>query len=52
MLLKRISITLIVIVLGILSKDRFSYALDYELQVLTSECTYQLYVTDRSQCIK
>lgn len=52
MLVKRISITLLVIILGFLSKDRFEYALDYELQVLTDTCTYQLYTTDKNQCIK
>ena len=34
------------------TSDRFNYALDYELNVLTNDCTYAKYVQDKSSCIK
>ena len=36
----------------IANSERFSYALDYELNVLTKDCTYTKYVQDKSECIK
>lgn len=36
----------------ICNSERFNYALDYELNVLTKECTYTKYVQDKSSCIK
>lgn len=31
---------------------RIEYAIDYELGVLTKECTYDIYKTNKSACIK
>lgn len=36
----------------IVTSDRFNYALDYELNVLTEDCTYTKYVQDKTNCIK
>ena len=36
----------------IANSEKFSYALDYELNVLTKDCTYTKYVQDKSECIK
>ena len=36
----------------ICSSDRFNYALDYELKVLTKDCTYTKYVQNKQECIK
>ena len=36
----------------IATSDRFNYALDYELNVLTKDCTYTKYVQDKTSCIK
>lgn len=36
----------------ITTSDRFNYALDYELNVLTKDCTYTKYVQDKTSCIK
>ena len=36
----------------IANSERFSYALDHELNVLTKDCTYTKYVQDKSECIK
>lgn len=41
------------IVIGLIAtSDRFNYALDYELNVLTKDCTYTKYVENKSSCIK
>lgn len=36
----------------IATSDKFNYALDYELNVLTKDCTYTKYVQDKADCIK
>lgn len=36
----------------VINSERFNYALDYELNVLTNDCTYAKYVQDKSSCIK
>ena len=41
------------IVIGLVAtSNKFNYALDYELNVLTKDCTYTKYVQDKSSCIK
>ena len=41
------------IAIGLICKsERFNYALDYELNVLTKDCTYAKYVENKSDCIK
>ena len=48
-----IVIALLFIAIGLIANsERFSYALDYELNVLTKDCTYTKYVQDKSECIK
>lgn len=32
--------------------NRFNYALDYELKVLTTDCTYETYKTNKHLCLK
>ena len=44
-------VVLIAIVL-ICPSDRFSYALDHELDVLTKDCTYTKYAQNKQECIK
>lgn len=36
----------------VFNSERFSYALDYEINVLTADCTYAKYIQDRDNCIK
>lgn len=36
----------------IVTSARFNYALDYELNILTNDCTYAKYVENKSSCIK
>lgn len=36
----------------VFNSERLSYALDYELQVLTTDCTFTKYVQDKDSCIK
>lgn len=44
---------LMFIAIGLIcNSERFSYALDYELNVLTNDCTYTKYVVNKSSCIK
>ena len=50
-LIATITFVLFTIVL-IANSERFSYSLDYELNVLTKDCTYTKYVQDKSECIK
>lgn len=38
--------------IAIATSARFNYALDYELNVLTKDCTYTKYVENKSSCIK
>ena len=36
----------------IANSERFSYALDYELNVLKPECNFKLYEQNKQECIK
>ena len=47
-----IAFVLIIAVGLIVTSYRFNYALDYELNVLTKDCTYTKYVQNKSECIK
>ena len=53
----RLTTTLIAFVLFIAigliaNSERFSYALDYELNVLKPECNFELYKQNKQECIK
>ena len=47
-----IAIALLISTGLICSSDRFNYALDYELKVLSKDCTYTKYVQNKQECIK
>ena len=43
----------VLIAIGLICpSDRFSYALDYELDVLKPDCTFKLYTENRQECLK
>ena len=46
------SLVLLIAVGLIVTSYRFNYALDYELNVLTKDCTYTKYVQNKTECIK
>ena len=46
------SLALLIAIGLTVTSGRFSYALDYELNVLTIDCTYTKYVENKSSCIK
>ena len=46
-------IALLFIAIGLIANsERFSYALDYELNVLKPECNFKLYKQNKQECIK
>ena len=47
-----IAFIVLITIVVICPSDRFSYALDHELDILSKDCTYTKYVQNRFDCIK
>ena len=46
-------ISFVLFTIGLIANsERFSYALDYELNVLKPECNFKLYKQNKQECIK